>query len=160
MKERPVLYLETSVFGFHFDEEPRNALRREAVVALFDQISLGTFEAFTSPITFIELDRTRGPRHTELLALLREVENVVQDREELDALSEAYLTAGVIPAAYAEDALHVASATIGRADVLVSLNLRHLANEWAERRVNSVNLQRGYQQIRIRTPEEVLRYED
>lgn len=44
--------------------------------------------------------------------------------------------------------------------MLVSLNLRHLANEWAERRIAAVNLREGLQAIRIRTPEEVLAYED
>jgi hypothetical protein len=53
----------------------------------------------------------------------------------------------------------VAYATVGRADVLVSLNLRHLANEWAERNIGAVNLREGYQLISIRMPEEVLRYE-
>ena len=43
--------------------------------------------------------------------------------------------------------------------VLVSLNLRHLANEWAERNIGAVNLREGYQLISIRMPEEVLRYE-
>jgi hypothetical protein len=49
---------------------------------------------------------------------------------------------------------------LGRADVLVSLNLRHLANEWTERKIACVNLHEGHQAIRIRTPEEVLDYED
>lgn len=34
-----------------------------------------------------------------------------------------------------------------------------LANEWAERRLNSVNLREGYVLIGVRTPEGVLRYE-
>jgi hypothetical protein len=32
--------------------------------------------------------------------------------------------------------------------------------EWAERRIGAVNLREGYQVLRIRTPEEVLSYED
>ena len=58
----------------------------------------------------------------------------------------------------------------GKADTTVMLvpprinletpNLRHLANEWSEQRVNSVNLREGYPLLSIRTPEEVLRYED
>ena len=59
-----------------------------------------------------------------------------------------------------DDARYVAYATVCRADVLVSLNLRHLANEWAERSIGAVNLRAGYQLLRIRMPEEVLRYED
>ena len=44
--------------------------------------------------------------------------------------------------------------------MLVSLNLRHLANELTERKVAAVNLREGYQVLRIKTPEEVLSYED
>jgi hypothetical protein len=82
------------------------------------------------------------------------------DDNEIDALTEAYLRDDDIPLDFAEDAVHVAYATLGRADVLVSLNLRHLANEWAERRIAAVNLREGYQALSIRTPEEVLTYED
>ena len=160
MRHRPLLYLETSVFGFYYDEEPRNALRREAVVTLFTQIRAGILDAFTSPLTFSELNRTQGPRHADLLALLTEVRTPSLDQVEIDALTEAYLRADIIPLDYAEDAVHVACATLGRADVLVSLNLRHLANEWTERKIAGVNLHEGHQAIRIRTPEEVLDYED
>jgi hypothetical protein len=66
----------------------------------------------------------------------------------------------VIPREHVNDARHAAFATVGRADVVVSLNLRHLANEWAERRISAVNLREGYHLLHIRTPEEVLSYED
>ena len=52
MKHKPLLYLETSVFGFCFDGEPRNATRREAVAELLRQIRLGVFDGGTSPVTF------------------------------------------------------------------------------------------------------------
>ena len=160
VKRRRLLYLETSIFGFYFDSEPRNALRRDAVVSLFTQIRAGILEAFTSPVTFSELNRTLGPRRDDLLALLTEISTPALEQTEVDALAEAYLKAKVIPVEYANDAVHVACATLGRADVLVSLNLRHLANAWAERRIAGVNLQQSYQAIGIRTPEEVLEYED
>ena len=70
------------------------------------------------------------------------------------------MQAEVVPQTEALDAEHVACATVGRADIIVSLNLRHLANVWAERRFNAVNLWEGYQLLSIRTPETVLNYED
>ena len=82
------------------------------------------------------------------------------DDDEVERLAAAYVREQVLPEKYMDDARHVAYATITKADVLVSLNLRHLANEWAERRVAAVNLREGYQVLRIRTPEEVLSYED
>lgn len=59
-----------------------------------------------------------------------------------------------------DDARHAAYATLLGADVLVSLNLQHLASEWAERKLNGVNLLLGYPALSIRTPEEVVYRED
>ena len=121
---------------------------------------LGILDAATSPVTFEELDRTPEPLKADLLDLLGSVRRLTADKDEVERLALAYLRDRVIPEQYTEDAEHAAYATVCKADVLVSLNLRHLANEWAERRVCAVNLREGYQAISIRTPEEVLEYED
>jgi len=160
MKPKPLLYIETSVFGFYFDQNPRNALRREATVALLEQIHLGIMDAATSPLTFDELRRSAEPLRSRLLPLADGIRRLTVDKQEIDRLTRAYLNDRAIPEDYMEDATHVAYATLGRADVLVSFNLRHLANEWAERQIGAVNLREGYQPLRIRTPEEVLRYGD
>jgi predicted nucleic acid-binding protein len=160
MEDRPLLYLETSVFGFYYDEAPRNALRREAVRLLFHQAELGLLRVGVSRLTERELTRTAGSRRNDLLALAALAETLDSADAEVERLAGQYVAGGIIPAAYAADALHAANATVCRCEVLVTLNLKHLANEWAERLVNSVNLREGYPQIRIRTPEEVLHYED
>jgi hypothetical protein len=52
-------------------------------------------------------------------------------------------------------ALHVATAVVNAADLVVSWNFRHLVN-WARARIfNAVNLRRGYPMIEIRSPREV-----
>ena len=145
---------------FHFDTEPRNALRREAVGALMEQVRGGLIAAATSPVTLEEVARTPEPLRTRLLTLLGDVPVLAADRVEAERLARAYVDDGAIPAAYLDDARHVAYATVGRADVLVSLNLRHLANDWVERRIGAVNLREAYPPMRIKTPEEMLRYED
>lgn len=159
-KHRPLLYLETSVFGFCFDENPRNALRREAVRLLFQQAELGLLRVGVSRLTERELAKSGGSRRDELLALAARIETLDSADAEVEHLAGLYVAGGIIPAAYAADALHAAAATVCRCEVLVTLNLKHLANEWAERMVNSVNLREGYPQIRIRTPEVVLHYEE
>jgi hypothetical protein len=160
MTHRPLLYIETSVFGFRFDDEPRNAVRREAVIALLDQIRLGILDAATSSRTVLELNRAAEPLRSKLMSLIVDLRLLDVDDSEAERLAAAYMREGVVPDAEIEDARHVAYATVGRTDVLVSLNLRHLANEWAERNIGAVNLREGYQLLSIRTPEEVLRYED
>jgi hypothetical protein len=94
------------------------------------------------------------------MSLLEDLRLLNVDDSEAERLATAYVRDGVMPGAEIEDARHVAYATVGRADVLVSLNLWHLANEWAVRDIGVVNLREGYQLLSIRTPEEVLRYED
>jgi len=159
-KHRPLLYLETSVFGFCFDPEPRNAVRREAVATMLEQIRLGVLDAGTSPVTFHEFEDAAEPLRSKLLALLDNVRILPADDDEVERLAMVYIRERVISERDANDARHVAYATVCRADVLVSLNLRHIANERTERGVAAVNLREGYRPLRIKTPEEVLSYED
>jgi len=160
VKHPPLLYIETSVFGFCYDRKPHNALRQRAAESLFRQIGLGVFRAVTSPLTIKELDRAAQPLRSQMLELLASVVELTLDVDEVERLARTYISDGVIPADFADDARHAACASIAGADVLVSMNLRHLANEWAERRLNAVNLREGYVLIGVRTPEEVLEYED
>jgi hypothetical protein len=160
MNHRPLLYIETSVFGFYYDEQPRNATRHEAAVTLLEQIRLGILLAATSPLTFDELRRSAEPCRARLLALVADLEILNPDEQDVKRLTAAYLRDRAVPEAYGDDARHVAFATVGKADVLVSFNLRHLANERAERMIGAVNLREGYQLLRIKTPEEVLSYAD
>lgn len=160
MKHRPVLYIETSVFGFYFDDKPHNRLHREAVRELVHQVGIGVLSAVTSTATVLELADSPGPRGSDLLMLLSGIQVLEQDEAEVKRLAACYVTDGIIPADYAVDAEHVAAATVAGVSVIATLNLKHLANEWAERRINSVNLREGYGQVRMRLPEEVLSYED
>ena len=160
MGRRSLLYVETSVFGFYYDEEPRNVLRREAVRMLFQQIAIGLLDAVTSPATSGELAEAAEPVKGRLLGLLEGIPAIRAEEAEVRRMAELYLRERVVPPGEDLDARHAAYATVGRADVIVSLNLRHLANEWAERRLNSVNLREGYPLVSIRTPEQVVLYED
>lgn len=160
MKHRPLLYLETSIFGFYYDNEPRNESRREAVRTLFRQLELGILRAAVSRLTRRELSRTAGPHRVALLSLTRLAETLDVDEPEVERLAAMYVAEGIIPAEYEADALHAAYAAVSGIEVLVTLNLKHLANEWTSRRLNAVNLREGYPLVSIRTPEEVVRHED
>ena len=50
----------------------------------------------------------------------------------------------------------MALASIGRVDVMVSWNFRHIVNLGRIRLFNAVNMEQGYGWIEIRTPREVL----
>ena len=78
--------------------------------------------------------------------------------EEAVNLAGKYITEGVIGEGKLVDAEHIAIATINR--VLVSWNFRHIVNLQKIRGYNSVNLKYGYPLLEIRSPLEVITYEE
>lgn len=71
-------------------------------------------------------------------------------------LSDEYLRNKIVPAGYAEDALHIAIASINKIDYLLSWNFEHLVKMKTRDIVNKVNISRHYPQLQIITPAELL----
>jgi len=77
--------------------------------------------------------------------------------DEIRGLAKAYIQAGIVPVKKVNDALHVAAASAGGADVLISWNYRHLVRPRKAEEFCAVNLLHGYNpQLEISTPAEVL----
>lgn len=79
--------------------------------------------------------------------------------EALD-LADVYIKENVVGKTSREDCIHIALATIFRADVLVSWNFKHIVNLSRIRGYNSVNLRTGFPSIEIRSPLELIEYEE
>jgi len=71
-----------------------------------------------------------------------------------------YIKENVVGKTSREDCIHIALATINRADVLVSWNFKHIVNLSRIRGYNSVNLKTGYPTIEIRSPLDLIDYEN
>ena len=76
------------------------------------------------------------------------------------ALQQAYVTAGIVSAKWATDALHVALATASRCDAIVSWNFRHIVHLNKIALYNQVNAARGHSPIAIVSPPEVIAYDE
>ncbi len=145
-------YIDTSVFGGYYDREFQGATRE-----FFVAVSKGRVKALLSGVLLRELEE--APE--QVRELLRRV--MLQDYEPLEVteesirLAEAYSKAGLIPEKYANDALHVALATLSRADVVISWNFRHMVNPAQQRAFNGVNIALGYGIISVMTPAEIVK---
>ena len=90
----------------------------------------------------------------------------VDNTEFLEASSEAidlaseYISEKVVGQTSFADCLHIALATINRADFLISWNFKHIVNVQRIRGYNSINIKNGYKQLEIRSPREFEKYED
>ncbi len=119
---------------------------------MFDAFRHGTLIPLVSETLLDEIeeapDRVRGLLD-ELLDL--GVERLEAVKASYD-LQEAYVLRGVISQSYASDALHVAQATLAKADVIVSWNFKHLVQPKRIRGYNTVNQQWQLDPIVIMTP--------
>ena len=153
MKQR--IYIDTSVFGGYYDEEFADhtipffdRLKNEEFILLFSTVTQEELE--NAPEKVKELVRSLNSNKTEFL------ETTI---EAIDLATE-YITEQVVGQTSFADCLHIAIATINRADFLVSWNFKHIVNIQRIRGFNAINIKNGYRQLEIRSPREFEKYED
>ena len=155
MKERKlVLYLDTSVIGGYYDVE----FEKETKL-LFEDIIKGEFEVFYSSLTEDELINAPQRVRELINELPKNNKRKIELTEEATHLADCYLAENVVGKTSREDCLHIALATVYRADILVSWNFKHIVNVKRIRGYNAVNLKYGYATIDIRSPKEIISYE-
>ena len=109
-----------------------------------------------SPILQDELINAPAIVKAKLLEMPGSVLEPVFINDEVIDLSQAYLEARIVGLKHRNDTLHVAMATVARADVIVSWNFRHIVHMEKIRGFNAVNLKQGYLPMEIRSPMEVV----
>ena len=146
------IYLDTSVFGGYYDDE-----FKQGTVPLFDALFTGKAFALISEALVAELVAAPNRVQQLLERLLMLGCERLELTEEAVGLRDAYITAQVISPKWSEDALHVAHASLARADVIASWNFKHLVNPLRIRGFNTVNAQLGYGAMVIMTPDDIVR---
>jgi len=145
------IYVDTSVIGGCLDDE-----FAEWSLQLMQEFRDGKKIAVLSDITLQELEIAPESVRSQLKELPPDCREYVTLDGEAVQLAQAYLREGVLKEKYLLDAQHIAVATLGRVDVMVSWNFKHIVNLNRIRLYNSVNLKLGYPMIEIRSPREVL----
>ena len=153
MKQR--FYFDTSVFGGVFDKE-----FDEVTLQLFERVKLGEIICVYSDLTESELldspERVRNYFKDLPNANLERV--IVND--EILTLASKYISEKVVGKTSLDDCVHIATATINKVDILVSWNFKHIVNVYRIRGYNSINIRSNYQSLEIRSPKEIIEYED
>lgn len=144
------VYIDTSVYGGLHDEEfavPTKvffeSIKDQCSVILASQIIIDELDGAPEAVRDSFQDRTAGT--FEEIPITTEVEE----------LAQAYVDAEILGEASFADAIHVAAATVARADVIVSWNFKHIVNYNRIRKFNGVNVLKGYRQVDIRSPLEM-----
>lgn len=149
------IYLDTSVFGGYFDAEFEIWTK-----IVFDKIFRQEFKVIYS--TLIDIELTPAPENVRNLAKSLPATSLefVDVSKEAEHLAERYLQENIVGKTSRADCLHIALATLSNADALVSWNYKHIVNVNRIRGYNAVNYKFGHKLLEIRTPREILEYED
>ena len=148
------IYTDTSVFGGVFDDE-----FSEPSKEFFAQVDLGRFKVIVSAVVKSEI--SSAPETVQ--NLFRQVmvnADIAEITQEVLALREAYLSAGVVTPKSTDDATHVALATISGCQMIVSWNFKHIVHFEKIPKYNAVNTLNGYGSINIFSPPQVIEYDD
>jgi hypothetical protein len=89
------------------------------------------------------------------LALVADCD-LLQITDAVERLAALLLARGLVPDTVPNDALHIAVATVGGAEYLLTWNLRHLAGALARRRIEQELRRLGHEPPTICTPEELM----
>ena len=149
--EKLRVYADTSVFGGCFDVEFETASEQ-----FFLEVREGRFVLVVSDLTVEELADAPENVRSVLQGLGTEQVERVRSTPECEALRLAYLEAGILGPASAEDALHIAIATVMEVDMVVSWNFKHIVHFEKIAGFEGVNAVRKYRSPRIYSPREVI----
>ncbi len=149
------VYIDTSVFGGYFDIE-----FKEYTKPLFNRIKNHDLRIIYSSVTEEELINAPIQVKELVRSLPSDSYDFVEVTNESIELALTYIKEEVVGKTSFDDCLHIAMATIHKADCLVSWNFKHIVNIERIRGYNAVNLKLGYSTIDIRSPRELLKYEE
>lgn len=149
------VYIDTSVVGGYFDEE-----FSFWTDLFFREVENGNFKLAISEILIQELElapdhvkeffNNIGDMHKEFIEFDSEAEN----------LANQYINNGIVGIKSITDCRHIAIATYNEVEILASWNFKHIVNLNKIHLYNGINIQNGFRSIEIRTPREIVTYED
>jgi hypothetical protein len=151
---RPRFYIDTSVFGGYFDDEFYLITKQ-----LFISIRTENTRILYSELTESELENAPQKIKDFIIGLPKDLIEYIEISPEAIDLADKYISENVVGKTSRDDCIHIALATINRADVLISWNFKHIVNYKRIRGYNAVNLKFGYPMLEIRSPQEMISYE-
>ena len=149
------VYIDTSIVGGYYDEE-----FKDPTAKLFERLERNEIIFVISDL--LDLELINAPENVKQLLLkypLSKFERVELSEEAIQ-LADLYISQNVVGKTSLEDCRHIALATINKVDVLASWNFKHIVNLDKIKGYNSVNQENGYSVIEIRSPKELIKYEE
>jgi predicted nucleic acid-binding protein len=154
---KETVYIETSVIGY-LTVRPSNNLILMAnleITRRWWQTRRSQFTSYISQLVLDEAgqgDKEMAVKRLEILQYLP----VLALTESVQKLGIQFLTRSNLPAKAADDAIHIATATVHKLDYLLTWNCKHIANAQIQKKLTEICGDFGYKLPTICTPYELM----
>ena len=152
---KPKIYIETSIVSYYTNRPSRDIVTagRQQVTREWWEESSHRFQLYVSVLV---LDEAGGGNTSEAKKRLEALKGIpiLEISDKAESLANA-LVAGPIPENYAEDALHIALATVNGMDFLLTWNFHHINNAMMKKQIVKIVENQGYECPVICSPEEL-----
>lgn len=148
---KQTIYLDTSVPSAYYDE--RNPERQKVTRDFWNK--LPEYSVFISSLVLTEIEKLKDDKRKKNLLQLLEGTEELAVNDECNRLADEYVSHGIIPDKYRDDALHIAVAVVNSMDYLVSWNFEHIVKVKTRRMVGLIDSEKGYKPIEIIAPPEL-----
>lgn len=150
------VYIETSVISYYTARSSRDlvAAARQTITQEWWEESRNRFELYVSTVVIAEA-KTGDPEAAQKRMLAIADLPVLDVNAAAEDLARQLVDQKLIPATSAEDALHIALATINGMDFLLTWNFRHINNAEMKARIIAAIEALGYECPILCSPEEL-----
>jgi predicted nucleic acid-binding protein len=147
------LYIETSVINFLFAED---SLEKMKITKEFFN-NIAKYQIYISDIVLLEIEQAPEQKRKKLMKIITKYKmKALESNEEAEKLADKYVSEGIVPNKYYNDALHIAIATKYKMDAIVSWNLTHIVKLNTKFKVREINEKLKEKDVIICTPEEII----
>lgn len=153
---KPKVYLETSFLSFLTARPSRDVVMSAMIKQSKDwwEDERDNFGLFVSSIVVNEASKGDATAARRRLEVLKQIETIQADVESL-TLADVFLRGMALPQNAADDALHIAIASVHQLEYLLTWNCRHIANAVMRPRLEALCLSKGFHCPIICTPPEL-----
>ncbi len=151
------VYIETSIIGYLTARSSNNLIlmaNLEATREWWD-IRRSQFTLYISQTVLDEVARGDTEIASRRLELLRDFP-LLEVSEAVQNLAAQFLAKSNLPPKAADDAIHIAVATVYGLDYLLTWNCKHIANAQIQKKLGQISFDAGYELPTICTPYELM----
>ena len=150
------VYLDTTIpsFAATARDDPASMVRRELTRAFWRSHD-SSYALYVSELVDAEIEAGSWSGREDAIKLIARLPRLPLN-EDVRTAAETYMNARLMPRVMAGDAFHVACASVHSVHVLLTWNVRHLANPSKTEHLAAINRRLGIMTPTICTPESLI----